>query len=79
MDAETLARLEELLAEEHHVIQFRDSGWTISHPLRERLDGTLFDCEAFWDHDDPGMRGEFWLLDDGTVGDPYPLHFDGHE
>jgi hypothetical protein len=71
MDAETLARLEELLAEEHHVIQFSDNGWIISHPLRERLDGSLFDCSAKWKDDDPGMRGRFWLLDDGSIGEPY--------
>ena len=69
MDAETLARLEGLLAEDHHVIQFANQGWTIAHPLRERLDGSLFDCEVFWDADDPGVRGRFRLEDDGTLGD----------
>lgn len=62
-------RIEELLAEEDHIICFRDSGWTIQHPLKERLDGSLFDCEAFWDYDDPGSRGLFWLKNDGTVGE----------
>jgi hypothetical protein len=77
MDAETQAKLESLLAERHHVIQFADSGWTISHPLRERLDGSLFDCPMFWDADDPGVRGRFWLLDDGTLGAQYDGSSDG--
>jgi uncharacterized protein DUF6085 len=71
MDAETLARLEQLLTEKHHVIQFGDDGWIIAHPLQERLNGSLFDCHLHWDADDPGVRGRFWLLDDGTLGEPY--------
>lgn len=59
MDADTQARLEQLLDEEDHVIQFGEDGWIIAHPLRERLDGSLFDCEARWDADDPGIRGRF--------------------
>lgn len=61
------AQLDAMLAETHHVIQFTDNGWTITHPLTERLDGSLFDCDAFWDRDDPEVRGRFELLfdDDG--------------
>lgn len=37
----------ELLAEEEteHIIAFDAEGWTIQHPLRERLDDGLFSCE----------------------------------
>jgi uncharacterized protein DUF6085 len=70
MDARTLARVEELLAEKHHIIQFRDDGWIISHPLQERLNGSLFDCPMRWDEVDPGIRGRFWLTDDGSIGAP---------
>lgn len=56
-------RVQELLAEEHHVIDLRDDGWTISHPLRERLNGTLFDCEITKEVFDPGgLRGRYELI-----------------
>jgi len=54
-------RVQELLAEEHHQIEFRNDGWTVSHPMRERLNGTLFDCEMRWDMGDIGYRGRFEL------------------
>lgn len=50
-----------LLAEERHIVYFRDEGWTVQHPLRERLDGNLFDCEFTWGHGDPGFRGAFYI------------------
>jgi len=50
------------ILDDRHLIQFTDSGWTIAHPIRERLDlDTLFDCKADWGGDDPGMRGRFVL------------------
>lgn len=56
--------------DEQHLIQFTDDGWTIAHPIRERLDlDSLFDCRMRWDHDDPGVRGRFVLNDDGTLGE----------
>lgn len=66
--------------DERHQIQFTNDGWTIQHPLHERLDGSLFDCDLRWVPDvdpdsaslhgnkDPGLRGVFWLDDDGTIG-----------
>lgn len=78
---EKLARFEKLLAEKDHVIQFANEGWTISHPLSERLNGSLFDCKVHWDWDDPGVRGRFWLVydEDGdlVLGDHYPEQSDG--
>src|SRR5882762_9629761 len=72
IDTETLQKLESLLAETHHVIQFGDYGWIIAHPLKERIDGSLFDCRANlkWDSD-LNLRGKYWLLDDGIVGEKY--------
>lgn len=72
MDNYTLEKLEKLLTEEHHIIQFTNFGWMIAHPLKERLDGSLFDCRLNlkWDSD-LDLRGQFWLLDDGTVGEKY--------
>jgi hypothetical protein len=47
------------LEEDHHIIQFTDHGWTIAHPIRERIHlDTLFDCPVRWD-EDPGVRGRF--------------------
>lgn len=71
IDVETLGQLEHLLAEKDHLIQFADTGWTIAHPLRERLNGSLFDCSLRWNDDDPGVRGRFWFLSDGTIGEVY--------
>lgn len=73
MDKTTLEQLEKLLDEEHHVIQFTDRGWTIAHPLKERLNDTLFSCRVTWNDGDPGWRGRYWLLEDGIIGDPYPV------
>jgi hypothetical protein len=69
-DPVQVARLLASLNEHRHVIQFRDDGWTIAHPLPERLDGSLFDCPMIWRDDDPGVRGRFWLGEDGTLGGP---------
>jgi hypothetical protein len=72
--AAALAARDALFADDRHLIQFRDGGWTIAHPISERLDGSLFDCPARWDDDDPGLRGryEFKLeaeYDNWVVGD----------
>lgn len=63
-------RLDEMLAEEGHVIEFRDDGWTIAHPFRERFNGSLFECPMRWDGGDIGYRGRFELLWDDD-GKPY--------
>lgn len=68
-EAAEIAQIRSMLDERRHVIQFTDDGWTIAHPLHERLDlDSLFDCDMRWDDDDPGVRGRFWLNDDGTIG-----------
>jgi Family of unknown function (DUF6085) len=64
-------KLAALLAERHHVIQFSDDGWIIAHPLRERVNGSLFDCSLKWTGGAPSIRGRFWLLDDGSLGGRY--------
>ena len=57
-------------AADRHLIQFRDDGWTIAHPVSERLDlDTLFDCSIRWEGDDPGVCGVFELLDGETLGE----------
>lgn len=28
-----------------HIVNYRPDGYTLQHPLTERLDGTLFDCD----------------------------------
>lgn len=28
-----------------HLVEYRTDGYTLQHPLTERLDGTLFDCD----------------------------------
>jgi uncharacterized protein DUF6085 len=71
-NADTVGRLLALLEERDHIIQFSDNGWIIAHPLQERLEGTLFDCQMQWDGPDPGVRGRYWLEDDGRLGGPYP-------
>lgn len=60
---------QELIMEEEHMIRFTDRGWTIAHPIRERLEGTLFDCQVGWGNDyDPSVRGVFRLFLDGSLG-----------
>lgn len=75
-DLRLVNRFEDLLVEERHVIQFGNGGWTVAHPLNERINGTLFDCKVHWDWDDPGVRGKFWLEydEDGVLvlGDKVP-------
>ena len=48
-----------------HLIEFRNDGWTIQHPISERIDGSLFDCQfAIWDGGDIGHRGRYVLYAD---------------
>jgi hypothetical protein len=63
--------------DDRHIIDFRNDGWTIQHPVRERLDGSLFDCDmSNWDGGDIGYRGRYVLLfdEDGqlVIGDEVP-------
>lgn len=56
------------VTDDRHEIEFRADGWTIAHPIRERLDGSLFDCSARWDANDPGIRGRRELAYSDTLG-----------
>lgn len=57
--------------DDRHIIEFRNDGWTIQHPLSERIDGSLFDCEyARWTGGDPGIRGRWYLTLDSEDGLP---------
>lgn len=60
------------LVETRHLIEIRDDGWTIAHPLIERVHlDLLFDCPARWIWPDPGKRGRFWLTEDYKLGTRY--------
>ena len=61
-----------LFAESRHKIKFNDNGWTIEHPIIERLSGTLFTCPIKWERGDPSVRGTFWLDYDGTLEEIIP-------
>lgn len=52
---------------EPHIIKFDEYGWTIQHPLAEREDGFLFSCPVRWNHDDPGVRGMYYIYPDGSL------------
>jgi hypothetical protein len=65
---------------DRHIIQFSDQGWTIQHPLSERLNDTLFNCElSYWDG--PMVpTGQFELLSRNEVKpltkeEPNPFSF----
>ncbi len=59
-----------------HLIEFRKNGWTVQHPVAERIEGSLFECRfANWDGGDVGLRGRYVLYydeDQGAlcIGDP---------
>jgi len=57
------------MMDDDHLIQFRDDGWTIQHPISERELGLLFSCSVRWIYDDPGVRGIFKLNKDATLGE----------
>lgn len=52
-----------------HIIQFREDGWTIQHPIRERIKGTLFSCpiHEFSYENFHTFRGYYWLNEDGSL------------
>jgi hypothetical protein len=66
------AAVEGLLEDRRHIVQFEEDDWMIAHPLAERLEGSLLDCPMRWDEPDPGLRGRYWLHDDGTLGEEIP-------
>lgn len=67
-----------LLADPHrndHILQLNHTGWTLQHPVIERVTGNLFDChlgqegdqlQHLWDTQEPGRyiawltEGEIW-------------------
>ena len=70
VEAEARQLREAIGGDHRHLIQFAEDGWTIAHPIAERLDlDSLFDCTMRWDDDDPGVRGRFYLNDDRTLGE----------
>jgi hypothetical protein len=53
-----------------HLVHFDDEGWTVVHPLSERMDDmTLLSCRARWGGDDPGVRGTYRLLSNTEYGE----------
>lgn len=55
---------------EDHVVTFREHDFVIEHPMRERLAGTMTDCEFLQhcaDLDAPPMLGRYRVI----PGDPY--------
>ncbi|MWV50087.1 hypothetical protein GRS96_12490 [Rathayibacter sp. VKM Ac-2803] len=62
-----------------HIVQIDADDWTMRHPLRERVEGTLFGCPtagAFFDQYEETatlMRpGQYSVRDDGTLAGPIP-------
>lgn len=59
------------LAEGRHLIRFAEDGWTIQHPVAERMVGLLLDCTVHLDHarllfEPPASGlGDYWLTSDG--------------
>lgn len=66
--------VDELLddGETEHIVEFRNDNFSMQHPLRERLDGALYDCDlhisiAALDGPPvrPGRYCAWWSDDDG--------------
>lgn len=57
------------MTDDMHLIEFRNDGWTIQHPLFEQERGLLFDCPARWSAEHPGVRGRYVLLESDVIGD----------
>lgn len=59
------------LAEDRHLVRFTETGWTIQHPVAERMVGALLDCEVHRDHAETlatlpkSGPGDYWLTSDG--------------
>lgn len=68
LEVEQFRQLRDDLTERRHAVEFRDDGWTVQHPLHERLDGTLFDCRVGFGHlAEPPELGRFWIEADGSL------------
>jgi hypothetical protein len=59
------------LAEDRHLVRFTETGWTIQHPVAERMVGMLLDCEIHRDRAEDlatlpeSGPGDYWLVSDG--------------
>lgn len=72
MSADIASLTAKLDDDPRHIIQFAEDGWTIAHPLVERLNlDTLFDCQMRWADEDPGVQGRFYLNAGGSIGPAY--------
>lgn len=74
--------VDELLAdgETEHIVTIREDGFTVQHPLRERLDDDLHECELHQELQAGGCmpawelgRYRVHVLDDGRRWDLEPL------
>lgn len=61
------------LAEHRHLVRFTESGWTIQHPVAERMTGMLLDCDLAESCADllvtppnTGL-GDYWLTTEGLT------------
>lgn len=52
-----------------HIIELTYTGWTIQHPLHERVTNSLFDCGVSWTAGDVGVYGRFNLEWDEVQND----------
>ena len=61
------------LAEDRHLVRFTETGWTIQHPVAERMVGMLLDCEVHKDRAEDlaalpeSGPGDYWLTADGLL------------
>lgn len=61
------------LAEDRHLVRFTEDGWTIQHPVAERMVGLLLDCNVHEEHTDllagppASGLGDYWLTADGLT------------
>ena len=72
MNALPIPELRQLLADRTHLVEFHQDGWTVLHPMSERLDGSLLDCTVSFHHLDgpPSTLGLFYVTDEGEIGEP---------
>lgn len=61
------------LAEHRHLVRFTESGWTIQHPVAERMTGMLLDCDLAESCADllvtppSAGLGDYWLTVEGLI------------
>lgn len=60
-----------------HVVEITETGWTLSHPIVERLTGELLDCPAgghVGTHETPPLPpGRYRMIDAGESWEFFPL------